>query len=44
MVVVMPGFVPGSHVFTHIGKKDVDGRTDPARTPGVGRMIVRAEP
>jgi hypothetical protein len=26
---VMPGLVPGIHVLTHSGKKDVDGRDKP---------------
>jgi hypothetical protein len=25
----MPGLVPGIHVFTGLGKKDVDGRDEP---------------
>jgi hypothetical protein len=25
----MPGLVPGIHVFTAIGKQDVDGRDEP---------------
>jgi hypothetical protein len=26
---VMPGFIPGIHVFSFCGKKDMDGRDEP---------------
>jgi hypothetical protein len=29
MEFVMPGLVPGIHVFAHLSKKDVDGRDKP---------------
>jgi hypothetical protein len=31
MILVMPGLVPGIHVFVSPGKKDVDGRDKPGQ-------------
>ena len=30
-LLVMPGLVPGIHVFLDVGAKDVDGRGEPGR-------------
>jgi hypothetical protein len=38
---VMPGLVPGIHVFLHLIKKDVDGRDKPGHDGATNRSFRR---